>query len=242
MSEQTEMLVVAKEQETSMIRLAIEKGAGIETIERLVALQERMLARQAETEFSDAMNRVQEKIKRVAPDAFNQHTQSRWATYAALDKAIRPIYAAEGFSISFTHADCPKPDFIRVICWVRLHAHKEAYQVDWPVSTKGPKGSDVVTSVQATGISDSYAKRYLLKDIFNIAVGEDDSDGNLPKMADEALEKAKDAISHAKDPEDLKLIFTVVYKEAQKARDREAMSELIRQKDMKKQEFIDAAC
>jgi ERF superfamily len=167
------------QQEMSMLRLAIEKGAPIETIERLVALQEKMLARQAETEFNHALNRVQSKIQRIAPDLENTQKHSKYASYAAIDRVIRPIYAPEGFSISFTHAECPKPDHIRVIGWLRLGAHKEPYQVDWPVDTKGPQGSAVMTATQATGASDSYAKRYLVKDMFNIAIGEDDRDGNL---------------------------------------------------------------
>jgi hypothetical protein len=165
--------------EMGMIRLALEKGAPIETIERLVALQEKMLARQGEIAFSAALNRVQDKIKRIAPDLDNKSKNSKYASYAAIDRVIRPIYGPEGFSLSFTHAECPKPDYIRVICWLRLGAHKEPYQVDWPVDTQGPKGGDVMTKTQATGASDSYAKRYLVKDIFNIAIGEDDNDGEV---------------------------------------------------------------
>ena len=162
-----------------LLRIAVNSGAGIETIERLAALQERMLARQAETEFNHALNRVQGQIKRIAPDLENKSKNSRYASYAAIDRVIRPIYSPEGFSLSFTHAECPKAGYIRVICWLRLGAHKEPYQVDWPVDTQGPKGGDVMTATQATGASDSYAKRYLVKDIFNIAIGEDDADGEV---------------------------------------------------------------
>ena len=171
--------IVPSEEPTPLgvIQLAVKQGAGIETIERLVALQERMLARQAETEFNHALNRVQSQIQRIAPDLENTQKHSKYASYAAIDRVIRPIYSPEGFSLSFTHAECPKPDCIRVICWLRLGAHKEPYQVDWPVDTQGPKGGDVMTRTQATGASDSYAKRYLVKDIFNIAIGENDTDG-----------------------------------------------------------------
>jgi hypothetical protein len=162
-----------------VIQMAVKQGASVETLERLVALQEKMLARQAETEFNHALNRVQNKIQRIAPDLENKSKSSRYASYAAIDRVIRPIYGPEGFSLSFTHAECPKPDYIRVICWLRLGAHKEPYQVDWPVDTQGPKGGDVMTRTQATGASDSYAKRYLVKDIFNIAIGQDDTDGEI---------------------------------------------------------------
>src|SRR5207302_7818724 len=40
--------------------------------------------------------------------------------------------------------------------------------------------NDVMTTTHGTAAADSYAKRYLLKDIFNIAIGEDDRDGNGP--------------------------------------------------------------
>lgn len=179
----TTLAVVAQPEPESDIRFAIKSGASIETIERLVALQERTAARRAETDFNEALNRVQSKIQRVAPDLENPQKHSRYASYAAIDRVIRPIYTPEGFSLSFTHADSPKPDHIRVICWLRRGAHKEPYQVDWPVDTKGPKGEPVMTATQATGASDSYAKRYLVKDIFNIAIGEDDNDGNLMEQA-----------------------------------------------------------
>lgn len=178
---ETKLEVVTLEEPSplAVIQMAVKQGAGIETIERLVALQERMLARQADTEFSHALNRVQSQIQRIAPDLQNTQKHSKYASYAAIDKVIRPLYSEEGFSLSFTHADCPKANMIRVICWLRRGAHKEPYQVDWPVDTQGPKGGDVMTATQATGASDSYAKRYLVKDIFNIAIGEDDRDGNL---------------------------------------------------------------
>lgn len=168
-----------------LLRLALSNHAAIDVIERLAALVREEQARIAETEFSEALNRVQDKIRRIAPDLENTQKHSKYASYAAIDRVIRPIYTPEGFSLSFTHAECPKPNYIRVICWVRLRGHKEPYQVDWPVDTQGPKGGDVMTATQATGASDSYAKRYLVKDIFNIAIGDDDIDGNLTDGRDQ---------------------------------------------------------
>src|SRR5258708_6339068 len=93
MPEQGNDLPLAKSEnsqpEMAMIRLAIDKGAPIETIERLVALQEKMLGRQAEIEFNEALNRVQSKISRVAPDLENSQTHSKYASYAAIDRVIR---------------------------------------------------------------------------------------------------------------------------------------------------------
>jgi hypothetical protein len=236
-SEKVSLAVVEPQPEISMLRLAIEKGAGIDTIERLVALQEKNLARQAETEFNQALNRVQSKIQRIAPDLENTQKHSKYASYAAIDRVIRPIYATEGFSLSFTHAECSKPNYIRVICWVRLGAHKEPYQVDWPVDTQGPKGGDVMTATQATGASDSYAKRYLVKDIFNIAIGEDDTDGNAVGVDAAEVKKNCDEIARAKDSAELKFLFTVAFDKAREIGDRAAMSNYILVKDARKKEL-----
>lgn len=217
-----------------LLRIALSNHAAIDVIERLAALCREEQARIAETEFSEALNRVQDKIKRIAPDLENTQKHSKYASYAAIDRVIRPIYGPEGFSLSFTHADCPKPDYIRVICWVRLRGHKEPYQVDWPVDTKGPQGTPVLTATQATGASDSYAKRYLVKDIFNIAIGEDDRDGNLMPENQEKdfllaissaaglteLERAyKDAIKAAVAKQDY--MACKLFKEAREKREKE---------------------
>ena len=48
-----------------------------------------------------------------------------------------------------------------------------------PADGKGAKGGDVMTKTHATGSATSYGMRYLLKMIFNVAVGtEKDDDGN----------------------------------------------------------------
>lgn len=211
-----------------LLSIALHNNAAIDVIERLAALQEKTLARQAEIEFNEALNRVQQQIKRIVPDLENPQKHSKYASYAAIDRVIRPIYSQEGISLSFTHADCPKPDHIRVICRCALRGHKELYQVDWPVDTKGPKGEPVMTATQATGASDSYAKRYLVKDIFNIAIGEGDTDGNINNgwLADRIKE-----IKDCRDQNYLGEIFNKAYAEAKKERNAQAILILIEARD-----------
>ena len=47
-----------------------------------------------------------------------------------------------------------------------------------PADGKGAKGGDVMTKTHASGAAISYGSRYLLKAIFNLAIGEEDADGN----------------------------------------------------------------
>lgn len=230
---ETQELAVVQQSPMTLLQMALSHNAGIDVIERLAALQDKERARLDEIDFNDAMNRVQEKIRRIAPDLENPQKRSKYASYAAIDRVVRPIYAAEGFSLSFTHAECPKPEHIRVIGRLALRGHKEFYQVDWPVDTKGPKGEPVMTATQATGASDSYAKRYLVKDIWNIAIGELDTDGELESNGD--LMEAIEWIENCKDADELRKFYKQGYEkfEANPA----ALKAIIAAKNEKRKEF-----
>jgi hypothetical protein len=159
-------------------RAASDPNVNVDKLERLVALKERSDAKEAEREFNIAMNKVQEEIRPIAADASNPQTRSKYASYLALDKALRPIYTKHGFNLSFDTGDAARPEEVRVLCYAGHDAgHSRTYKVDMPADGKGAKGGDVMTKTHATGAAMTYGQRYLLKMIFNIAVGDDD-DGN----------------------------------------------------------------
>jgi hypothetical protein len=62
--------------------------------------------------------------------------------------------------------------------------HSRTYHRDMPADGKGAKGGDVMTKTHAAGAAGSYGARYLLKGIFNVAIGEYDNDGNGRRQAD----------------------------------------------------------
>jgi hypothetical protein len=139
---------------------------------------------EAEAAFNAAMAAVQGKMIRVATDATNSSTKSAYATYAALDRAIRPLYSEAGFGITFNEdVGTVGADMVRVIAYVTHVApgakigHTRIYHCDIPADGKGAKGGDVMTKTHAHGSAFTYGKRYLLGMIFNIAIGRDD-DGN----------------------------------------------------------------
>jgi len=220
-----------------MVQLALSSGAGIETIERLVALQEKMLDRQAKIEFSEAMSRVQSKIKRVAPDLENPQTRSKYASYAAIDRVIRPIYSEEGFALSFSQEDCPLADHIRIVCFVDRGHFTREYRKDMPCDGKGAKGGDVMTKTHAAGAADSYAKRYLVKDIFNVAIGEDDNDGNGSADAMGNLAEHIEYIENCRNGEELERVFRNAYSIASKLKATNAQQQLIAAKNKRKAEL-----
>lgn len=161
-------------------RAASDPNTDIEKLERLMGLYERISGRQAEQSFNEGMNGAQADLRAVAADANNPQTKSKYASYPALDRAVRPVYAQHGFSLSFDTGDGAPPEHIRVLCHVaHTGGHTRTYHVDMPADGKGAKGGDVMTKTHAAGAAMSYGQRYLLKLIFNIAVG-DDRDGNAP--------------------------------------------------------------
>jgi hypothetical protein len=140
-----------------LLQIALENKAGIEAIERITALMERERDYQNNVSFDEALNRCQRKMERISADANNPQTHSNYATYAKLDRVLRPIYTSEGFSISFGEEDCPTPGKTRFVAYVSRSGITRPYRKDLTASTKGPKGNDVMTPIHAEGAADSYA-------------------------------------------------------------------------------------
>lgn len=164
-----------------LIRLAANGTISVDVLERLLAMRKDMAEAQSRTDFNIALTAAQSEMGRVATNAENSQTHSRYATYAQLDKALRPIYTKHGFALSFDSDAAPAAEHVRVICHVSHRGgYSKAYHVDMPADGKGAKGGDVMTKTHATGAAMSYGMRYLLKMIFNVAIGEDDQDGNKP--------------------------------------------------------------
>lgn len=160
-------------------RLARDPNVDVDKLERLVQMHERAAARAAEEAFNAAMSAAQTEMRPIAADADNPQTRSKYASYKALDGALRPIYTRHGFGLSFDTGDGAPAEWVRVLCYVTHNAgHARTYHVDMPADGKGAKGGDVMTKTHAVGAAMSYGMRYLLKMIFNVAVGEDDTDGN----------------------------------------------------------------
>jgi len=169
-----------------LLAMATNAGSSIEVIERMAMLYEREREDVRRMEFSKEMTAAQLEMGRVKTDAKNSQTHSEYATYGAIDRVLRPIYTTHGFALSFDSTDSPSDGCVRVLCYVsHVSGYERTYHIDMPADGKGAKGGDVMTKTHATGAAISYGKRYLLNMIFNVALGDDDKDGNVqqPKAA-----------------------------------------------------------
>jgi hypothetical protein len=192
-------------------RAASDSTVDVAKMRELLSMYNEVQAKNAERQFNEAMNRAQAKIRRIAADADNPQTRSRYATYAKLDRVLRPIYIEEGFALSFDTGDAPTENCVRVQCYVSHNAgHSRTYRIDMPADGKGAKGNDVMTRTHAVGSGAQYGMRYLLKMIFNVAIGEDKDDDGNGAAGNAAVDAIYDKISLSQSIDELKKAYPEV--------------------------------
>src|SRR5258706_5468019 len=119
---------------------ARDPNAGVDKLDRLIALYEGLSERQGEQAFNAAMNAAQAEMECIGTDAYNALTDSRYASLPALDRALRPIYTRHGFSLSYDTGESALPETVRVVCYVgHVGGHKRAHHLDMPADGKGLK-------------------------------------------------------------------------------------------------------
>ncbi len=188
MSQVREPRDVAPQSQSTALIAVIERAArdpniDIDKIERLLAMQEKIFARNAEMDFNAAMSDCQGEMPRIAPKSSNEQTNSLYAALDEIDVIARPIYTRHGFALSFGTADCPIEGWYRQTCKVSHRGgHSEMRQADLPADMVGIKGNPNKTGVQGFGSTMTYGQRYITKLVFNIVIGGEDNDGNGPTL------------------------------------------------------------
>lgn len=160
-------------------RLASNPNADPDKIERFLAMREKELERIAKQAFSAAMVAAQAEMPQVVRDADNDQTRSRYARYETISEAIQPIITRHGFALTFSEGETAKPNHIRTLCDVVHEAgYEKQYYADVPFDNVGMKGNANKTNTHAYASTKSYGKRYLKCEIFDVALKNDDDDGN----------------------------------------------------------------
>jgi len=147
----------------------------------LTDLRRQLRMEESEEAFKVALAQARSEMRPIEADANNDSTKSKYATFNAVDKALQPIYSKHGISVSYNTADCPIPNHLRVLAYAERGLFTRTYQYDVAVSTKGPKGNDVMTLTHAGVSALSYGKRQLLLMIFGVSIEgtrRHDDDGN----------------------------------------------------------------
>ena len=150
-----------------------------DALEKFIALQERVLDRNAKQAYAASMSAAQKEMAQVTivKDAENSQTNSKYAKLGNIIKAIGPIYTKHGLSLEFGTESPTIENTIRIVCDVTHElGYSKRYELDMPLDNAGLKGTVNKTGPHAFGSSVSYARRYLTLMIFNLALLDEDDD------------------------------------------------------------------
>jgi hypothetical protein len=176
---------------TPMDIVAANPNMDVDKLERLLAMQREITAESRRMAYVEAMTRLApilpeiDRNGHVTHETKNGIVDRRYAKMGDIDRAIRPLYTAEGFSISWKTAVGENGKIRMIGRCSHVGGHAEDFPLDLPHDSSGSKNP-----VQAVKSTMEYGRRIITIMIFNLRVSDEDTDGNGPPTAitnDEAL-------------------------------------------------------
>lgn len=158
----------------AMIQQALSRDASMETLERLMALQERWEASQARKAFDAAIASAKaeigpiEKNRRVHFETTKGKTDYRFEDLAAIAAAVDPVLSK--FGLSYRYRTAQANGQLTVTC---VLSHRDGYSEETTLSA-GYDQSGNKNGHQAVGSALTYLQRYTLKAALGLAVAHDD--------------------------------------------------------------------
>lgn len=158
----------------AMLQQAVVQGAGMDTLERLMALQERWEASNARKAFDAAIASAKAKIgpieknRRVHFETAKGKTDYRFEDLAAIAAVVDPVLSE--FGLSYRYRTSQNNGQLTVSC---VLSHRDGYSEETTLSA-GYDQSGNKNGHQAVGSALTYLQRYTLKAALGLAVAHDD--------------------------------------------------------------------
>lgn len=178
--------MVGTEQAGSFIaaieRAALNPEIDPQKMQQLLDVQERILNKQAESAFTQALAALQAElpvITRTGEIKVRGQVQSTYAKYEDIDKALRPLLVKHGFSLSF-NAEYGEQQVTIKGKLAHTDGHFQTAEICLPFDTSGNKNN-----VQSVGSTLSYGKRYVVGMLINLVTQGEDDDGQMADTIDE---------------------------------------------------------
>lgn len=163
-------------------KAASDPNVDVTKLEKLLDMQERIMEKQAEIDFNEALARISKLMPRIVKggtvgykeDKNNKNSATieafKFARYEDIDKAVRPLLEAEGFSLSFDTVMKDGGGVVMTGTLAHKSGHKRCASLPLALDVSGGKNN-----IQAMGSTTSYGRRYTMCMLLNIVtVGEDD--------------------------------------------------------------------
>ncbi|KQR62689.1 single-stranded DNA-binding protein [Acidovorax sp. Leaf160] len=162
----------------AMMMAAMNQGASLEQVEKMMDLQDRWERKEAEKAYNSAFAAFKAEAVRIVKGRKVTDGPLRGKEYAELHDvvdAVTPALSRHGLSTSWKLTRDEK-DWLEVTCTLKhVGGHSETVSMGGPPDAGGAKNP-----LQARASTKSYLERYTLKAICGVAEGGDDTDGNTP--------------------------------------------------------------
>lgn len=210
----------------------------VEVVKELVKLQNDMRMQDAQVAFNQALADCQSEIKLVVNDSEKTSPGGKhWATYRALDKAVRPIWTRKGFCLSFGSQSSPVAEQMISEAYLSLGLYSRTYSVPMDIGGKGPKGDGALSKPHAILAGVEYSRRILLKMIFNIITGDEDQNPEEGHVEQGALNEHLEEMKRCETLEGLDAAFRNAAKQALAVNDLDSYRALNKAKNARKKEL-----
>ena len=173
--------IIRRLEPQSLLAAAIEKGASVETLEKLLALAKDVRAEQAREAFNRAFAEFQHqcpvitktKTAKIQGRSGGSYSYS-YTPLEEITKQIVPVMTPLGLSISYRMSGTKDTVVAVAVITHELGHSKESGEVCMPV-TVGGSGAN---PAQCVGIAATYARRYALLSVTGISPQDEDTDGH----------------------------------------------------------------
>lgn len=212
-----------------LLQIAVQQGADLDKLERLMALQERWEANQAKKQFAEAFAEFKAKeIVHIRKDKHVNFTTQKGVTdyhHATIGNVVKVITEAIS-KYGFSHSWATRQDkgTVYVTCVLR---HKGGHSEEVTLSAD-PDGSGGKNAIQAISSANTYLQRITLQAITGcVAADEPDDDGQgaggdpMQAVRDEWIQTAR----ACKNTDDLASVGRDGTRAFQTAKDREGYAQ-----------------
>lgn len=148
----------------------------VEVLERLLAMQERVVAEQRKQAFIRAVTEVRKELKPIEQKGMildkKGNVRSRFARYEDIDAFLKPLMDREGLSMSFNTKETASGKLELTATLSHVDGHSEIKTMPLPIDR-----NEYRNAIQDHGSTIAYGKRYLKKMHFDIIEQGDDTNG-----------------------------------------------------------------
>lgn len=163
-----------------LLQMAVDQGADLDRLERLMALQIQWEDRESAKAYSEAFAAFKAEAVKIIKNRKVTDGPLKNKSYAELHAVVNaatPALSKHGLSASWKLTKDER-DWIEVTCTLKhVGGHSETVSMGGPPDAGGAKNA-----IQARASTVSYLERYTFKAITGLSEQDDDSDGSEPRQ------------------------------------------------------------